>query len=83
MEELFGLWGKEKKSPWSEISKPYAAPKTTAHQLGPKIRFSPNKCGSQSTLTSTWNKRRIDFAYVTFNEKRSKTHDRHQICMPF
>ncbi|PXF53770.1 MAG: hypothetical protein C4B58_16290, partial [Deltaproteobacteria bacterium] len=40
-----------KKRPWSEPSKPYAASTTTVYQLGAKMRFSPNKCGSQSTLT--------------------------------
>ena len=29
----------------------YAASTTTAYQLGAKIRFSPNKRGSQATLT--------------------------------
>jgi hypothetical protein len=51
LEELFGLWEKGKKRPWSEISKPYAASTTTAYQPGAKIRFSPNKCGSRATLT--------------------------------
>ena len=30
---------------------PITTSKTTGYQLGAKIRFSPNKCGSQSTLT--------------------------------
>jgi len=53
------VFGERKKRSWSEISKPYAASTTTAYQLGAKIRFSPNKCGYQSTLT-TGNLRLID-----------------------
>jgi hypothetical protein len=47
------VFGERKKRPWSEISKPYAASTTTAYQLGAKIRFSPNKCGSRATLTKS------------------------------
>jgi len=51
------VFGERKKTPWSEPGKPYATSSTTAYQLGAKIRFSPNKCGSQATLTDKERKR--------------------------